>query len=211
MSQAASVGTSSEAMAMWLDLLADGTRKRSSIEDAAHLVTTGPEGTDADHRDTAVVVQDLFRRARESVLISGYVLHQGRAIFQGLADRMDAIPSLDVRMFLDIGHETTGAGSTPAETIARFVRRFKDQHWPAGSRLPEIFYDTRTPEGRSVLHSKCILVDGDELFVSSANFTDAAQNRNVEMGLLVRSRSIAEQALRFFDSLVRSGHCRRVA
>jgi len=194
---------------MWLDLLAESVRKRASVEDTVHLVTTGPEGVDADHRDTAVVVQDLFRRARESVLISGYALYQGRPIFQELAERMDLNPSLSVRMFLDIGHEKTGVAGRPADKIARFVQTFKDRHWPAGLRLPEIYYDTRSLEDEGVLHSKCILVDGEELFVSSANFTDAAQHRNIEMGLLVTSRSIAAQALRFFDSLIRSGHCRR--
>jgi phosphatidylserine/phosphatidylglycerophosphate/cardiolipin synthase-like enzyme len=207
--QVAAAGCSAEALAMWLDVLAESARERGSIEDAVHLVTTGPEGVDADHRDTAVVVQDLFRRVRQSVLVSGYALYQGRPIFQELAERMDLNPSLGVRMFLDIGHEKPDAIVEPADAIARFVQTFKDRHWPAGSRLPEIYYDTRSLEGQAVLHSKCIVVDGEELFVSSANFTDAAQHRNIEMGLLVTSRSIAAQALRFFDSLVRSGDCRR--
>lgn len=209
MNEAAAAGCSLEALAMWLELLAEGARKRGSVEDVIHLVTTGPEGTDADHRDTAVVVQDLFRRARKTVLLSGYALYQGRAIFQELAERMDLNAALNVRMFLDIRHDNAGANGRPAETIARFVQTFKDRHWPAGSRLPEIYYDTRSFDGQAVLHSKCILLDGEELFVSSANFTDSAQHRNVEMGLLVTSRSVAVQALRFFDSLIRSGHCRR--
>jgi len=54
---------------MWLEVLADSAQRRSSVDDVIQLVTTGPEGIDADHRDTAVVVQDLFRRARESVLV----------------------------------------------------------------------------------------------------------------------------------------------
>jgi len=124
---------------------------------------------------------------------------------------MDATPSLSVRMFLNIHHHNAGYEAPQADPIARFVQRFKDEHWPAVSRMPEIYYDTRSLGGQAVLHSKCILVDSEELFVSSANFTDAAQHRNVELGLLLRSRSIAQQALRFFDSLIRSGHCRRVA
>jgi PLD-like domain len=202
---AAELGCSPAALAMWLDVLAESTRRRGFVEDAVHLVTTGPEGTDADHRDTAVVVQDLFRRAQESVLISGYALYQGRAIFLELAERMDVNPALSVRMFLDIRHENAGANGTPTDTIARFVQTFKDHHWPAGLRLPEIYYDRRSLGGQAVLHSKCVLVDREELFVSSANFTDAAQHRNIEMGLLVISRSIAVQAFRFFDSLVWSG------
>ena len=43
-----------------------------------------------------------------------------------------------------------------------------------------------------------VLIDGEELFVTSANFSDAAQHRDV------RSPVVAGQALRFFESLVES-------
>jgi phosphatidylserine/phosphatidylglycerophosphate/cardiolipin synthase-like enzyme len=36
-------------------------------------------------------------------------------------------------------------------------------------------------------------VDGQSVFISSANFTEAAQERNIEVGLLVRSRSLADR------------------
>jgi phosphatidylserine/phosphatidylglycerophosphate/cardiolipin synthase-like enzyme len=62
-----------------------------------------------------------------------------------------------------------------------------------------------------VLHAKCIVIDGEELFVTSANFTEAAQSRNIETGLLVKSSAIADQAARFFDSLIRSGYCLKVS
>jgi phosphatidylserine/phosphatidylglycerophosphate/cardiolipin synthase-like enzyme len=36
------------------------------------------------------------------------------------------------------------------------------------------------------LHAKCIAVDDQQVFVSSASFTEAGQDRNIEVGLLVR-------------------------
>jgi len=44
------------------------------------------------------------------------------------------------------------------------------------------------------------------VFVSSANFTEAAQERNIEVGLLIQSRALAERVRRFFDALVDSGY-----
>jgi phosphatidylserine/phosphatidylglycerophosphate/cardiolipin synthase-like enzyme len=41
--------------------------------------------------------------------------------------------------------------------------------------------------------------------VSSANFTEAAQERNVEIGLLLHSTSVAENLTRFFDALCATG------
>ena len=52
------------------------------------------------------------------------------------------------------------------------------------------------------MHAKCIVVDRQELFISSANFTEAAQNRNIKVGLLVRSASLADNLVRHFDTLV---------
>jgi phosphatidylserine/phosphatidylglycerophosphate/cardiolipin synthase-like enzyme len=56
------------------------------------------------------------------------------------------------------------------------------------------------------LHAKCIVVDGKHVFISSANFTEAAQERNIEVGLLVQSRAVAERVCRFFDALLDSGY-----
>jgi phosphatidylserine/phosphatidylglycerophosphate/cardiolipin synthase-like enzyme len=113
---------------------------------------------------------------------------------------MDAIPDLSVRMFVNIDQKP-GDACEKSIVVARFVQHFHERHWPAQSRLPEIYYDVRST---AVLHSKCILIDDEELFVTSANFTDAAQHRNVEVGLLVKSSVIADQATRFFESLMKS-------
>jgi phosphatidylserine/phosphatidylglycerophosphate/cardiolipin synthase-like enzyme len=50
------------------------------------------------------------------------------------------------------------------------------------------------------------VVDGEQLFVSSANFTEAAQERNIEVGLLVRSVALADRVCRFFDALLDVGY-----
>ena len=43
------------------------------------------------------------------------------------------------------------------------------------------------------LHAKCIVVDGSTALVTSANFTDRGQTRNIEAGVLVRDRGFAER------------------
>jgi phosphatidylserine/phosphatidylglycerophosphate/cardiolipin synthase-like enzyme len=66
------------------------------------------------------------------------------------------------------------------------------------------------PAKRSALHAKCVVVDSVEVFVSSANFTEAAQQRNLEIGLLLRSPAIASQVGRFFESLLAKRQFERV-
>jgi phosphatidylserine/phosphatidylglycerophosphate/cardiolipin synthase-like enzyme len=50
------------------------------------------------------------------------------------------------------------------------------------------------------------LKNGEHVFVSSANFTEAAQERNIEVGLLVQSRAVADRVCRFFDALLDIGY-----
>jgi phosphatidylserine/phosphatidylglycerophosphate/cardiolipin synthase-like enzyme len=58
---------------------------------------------------------------------------------------------------------------------------------------------------RASLHAKCVVVDEQMAFVSSANFTEAAQERNIEVGVLVRSQVLSTQIARHFDALVAAG------
>ena len=50
------------------------------------------------------------------------------------------------------------------------------------------------------------MVDGEQVFVSSANFTEAAHERNIEVGLLVQSVALADRVCRFFDALLDVGY-----
>ena len=181
--------------------------ERSSQSDFANLVdlvTTGPEAPGMTNRDTAVVVRNLFSKARESVLVVGYAVFQGQQVFSELAARMDANPALAVRVHLDIRRDKDT--SLESVIVKRFINRFKTSQWPTGSRLPEIYYDPRSvdtdPSKRASLHAKCIVVDREEVFISSANFTERAQHRNIEVGLRISSTQLANQLTSHFSKLV---------
>lgn len=196
-------GCSAKATALWVELLAETCERRDVSEQVVQIVSTAPTGDVAMHRDTAVVVQDLFRRAKRSLLISTYGIYGGPEIFRTLAARMESDAELRVRLFLNLH------GGGPADNFARDFRRY---HWPEQAPLPDIYYDVRSqaarPEGETaVMHAKCIVMDGQEVLVTSANFTEAAQHRNIEVGLLVRSEAVARQVTEFFDGLIRASWC----
>ena len=184
-------------------VLAERSGQRG-FEDLVDLVTTGPEAPGMINRDTAVVVRNLFSKAKEKVLVVGYAVYQGQQVFSELAARMDANPDLQVRMHLDIRRDKDT--SLESVIVKRFLNRFKSYQWPKGSRLPEIFYDPRSvdtdPSKRASLHAKCIVVDSRELFISSANFTERAQHRNIEVGLRISSIQLASQLTSHFSKLV---------
>ncbi len=52
------------------------------------------------------------------------------------------------------------------------------------------------------LHAKCVVTDGRWTLLSSANFTEAAQERNIEAGVLLDDPTFAQRVTRQFDLLV---------
>lgn len=204
----AAAGMEPTAAAYSLELLASALSERPSIGEVVDLVTTGPQFDGKQNRETSVVVEDLFRNAEETILVAGYAVYQGQKVFHALAERMIERPALNVRMFLDIQRKP-GDTSASAELVGRFVNHFRTDEWPRGKPLPEVFYDPRALSAdrakRTALHAKCVVTDCREIFVSSANFTEAAQERNVEVGLLLHSATIAGSLTGFFDALCDAG------
>lgn len=202
----AAEGASPHLIAMVFQALAEERRNAASARDALELVWTGPDVARAS-RSTAVVVRQLLASAQVSVLVSGFVVYRGKELFAPLAQRMDATPGLRVRFFLNVAR-TEQQAKAPAEDVLRaFADTFRAHHWP-GERLPELYHDPRSLQGpatHAVLHAKCVVVDGLETLVTSANFTEAAQHRNVEAGLRVRDARLAAELTERFDELVRGG------
>lgn len=201
-------GFTAAQLATMLELLRADRQRRPQVDDIVQLVTTGPDAGGTDGRDTSVVVRDLFAHATSSVLVAGYAVYQGQRVFQALADRMRELPDLQVRLFLDIqrGHGDT---TLSAELIRRFSERFATTQWPADRPLPQVYFDPRSLDidqrQRSSLHAKCVVVDKLEVFVSSANFTEAAHHRNIELGLLLRSPAVAVSIMSFFEHMKQHG------
>lgn len=71
-------------------------------------------------------------------------------------------------------------------------------YWPVAKR-------ERNAAGRpGKLHVKCAIVD-DVALIGSANLTDDAFNRNMELGMLVREETTVVTIAEHFNELIRSG------
>jgi phosphatidylserine/phosphatidylglycerophosphate/cardiolipin synthase-like enzyme len=193
-------------LAQFLSALADA-RTTAHDADRVDLVWSGPEAPGTASRDTAAVLMELFAEAEREILIAGYAVYHGREVFRSLAARMDADPALQVTMLLDI-RRGPGDTSLASEIVKRFTAEFRSRHWP-GTRLPAIYYDPRALETdrarHAALHAKCAVVDRRIALVTSANFTPAAQTKNIEVGALIRSPRFAAHLAEHFDALIRCG------
>ena len=159
--QLANEGLAPGHLATFLETLCQDRGQRQVAEDLIDLVWTGPEAPGIVNRDTGVVVREMFQNAKESVLVAGYAVYQGHAIFKELAARMDQHPGLEVRMYLDVQrphHDQTIA----SELVRNYAERFVRNEWP-GRRLPALYYDPRSLDldvpYRTSLHAKCVVTD----------------------------------------------------
>lgn len=193
------LGVSGRAGAAWL----------RSLEEAAagvvpaSLVWTGPEAKGLHSRDTRQVYEEMIASAKRSILISSYAYFDGQKAFRLLAKRMDNSPELrgTLRLNIERGQRST---TKSEDLVRRFADRFWKSDWPGKAR-PSVYYDPRSlePDGpKGVLHAKAVIADEEALFVTSANLTEAALDRNIEAGVLLRDRTIALTALAHFRGLI---------
>ena len=201
------LGVSPVAGAAWLKSLRLAVARTS----APDFVWTGPEVAGLHARDTRRVYEELLGTAERSIWASTYAFFDGPQAFKILASRMDAVPGLDVTLLLNIERrrrDTTAADSL----VRRFADEFWGREWP-GLVRPKVYYDPRSVEKggpAGVLHAKAVVADEESVFMTSANLTAAAWDRNIELGLLVRDRALAATTVIHFRTLIEKDLLRRL-
>jgi phosphatidylserine/phosphatidylglycerophosphate/cardiolipin synthase-like enzyme len=196
------LGVSGPAAAAWIRTVEEATSRTPRPD----LVWSGPEVPGLHARDTRRVYEELLGSAEHSVWASTYAFFDGPKAFEVLARRMDTTPGLRVTLLLNI--QRRRGDTTAAEQLVRkFADRFWGMDWPGSSR-PAVYYDPRSldldgPAG--VLHAKAVVADDEAVFVTSANLTEAALDRNIEVGLLIRDRALAASMLSHFRGLIDRG------
>lgn len=197
--QLEALGIKGRAAAAWLRTTAQATRRVP----AADLVWSGPEVAGLPARDTRRVYEELMSSAKQSLWASTFAFFDGPQAFAVLARRMDERPALSVTLLLNI-QRRRGDTTSPAH----LVRRFADRFWSTDAARPDVYYDARSldPDGPAgVLHAKAVVADDESLFITSANLTEAALDRNIELGLLVRDRPLAMSVTGHFRGLIERG------
>ncbi len=193
------LGISGPAAAEWIRAI-ERAQARTPRPD---LVWSGPEVAGLHARDTRRVYEELLGSAERSVWASTYAFFDGPRAFEVLARRMDAKPDLRVTLLLNIQR---GRGDTTVaeEVVRRFADHFWAKDWPGSSR-PRVYYDPRSLEldgPMGILHAKAVVADDEAVFVTSANLTEAALDRNIEIGLVVRDRALAASVSSHFRALI---------
>lgn len=150
----------------------------------------------------------MIRESHQHILMVGYAVHNARELFKPIAEKLETTPGFTAHFCLDISR-SPGDTSLESEIVHRFTKEFSEKHWPWPT-LPELYYDPRSLEtgtinGHSSLHAKCIITDHTTALVTSANFTEAAQFRNIEAGVQIKHIPMVRRLEAYFEGLIELG------
>lgn len=179
---------------------------------APDLVVSGPDVPGVPTADTYAVVQSLFQEAASEVILAGYAFYNGKALFERLAEKRASNPNLRILFHVDVPRKY-GDHTPSDQLIQKYAEEFRTKHWP-WTPVPELYFDPRALETdaklRASLHAKVVVIDRRKLLVTSANFTEAAQQRNVELGVLCSLPYLAERVCSYLEGLRKTGQLRRL-
>lgn len=161
--------------------------RTARADSRVEVVWTGPDG-DVDVRLTYAVLIEVIRSARRRLTLVSFAAHRVVEVAEAL--RVAASAGVEVRVVLDGGTEAARAFDT-SERVIRYT-------WPP-TLLPE--HDPR----HASLHAKAAIADDQVAFVTSANLTGYALDKNTELGLLVRGGEVPRLLASHFDGLVARG------
>ena len=161
------------------------------------LIWTGPTNNRFPVRRLDQVLYDLVSAAQKRVVLVTFAAHRVPL----LCDHLTRAVERGVELTLIVESEDESEGQLTRDAIAAFkevpTARTQIYYWPLAKR-------ERNQAGRpGKLHMKCAIVDNVAI-IGSANLTDDAFNRNMELGLLVREKAMVETISEHFRELIRA-------
>jgi phosphatidylserine/phosphatidylglycerophosphate/cardiolipin synthase-like enzyme len=161
--------------------------RTAKAESQLEVVWSGPEG-EVDVRLTYAVLIEVIRSAQRRLTLVSFAAYRVKEVTEAL--RSAAGAGVEIRIVLDGGTEAARAFDAVGG-VALYT-------WPP-TLLPE--YDPQ----RASLHAKAAIADDRLAFVTSANLTAFALDRNMELGLLVRGGEVPRLLAAHFDGLIDRG------
>jgi phosphatidylserine/phosphatidylglycerophosphate/cardiolipin synthase-like enzyme len=170
----------------------------------AEIVWTGPTTRDFPIRRMDQVLYDLINTAEHSILLVTFAAAKVKTLQESLLKAISR--GVEVTMVLEFEEES--GGQLTFDAVKAFskemISKMHIYYWPIEKR-------ERNQLGRpGKLHVKCAVIDNCAV-ITSANLTDDAFNRNMEMGVLFRKGEmpslIREQFLHLVMNNILEEYC----
>ena len=169
-------------------------RERENIQ----LVWSGPDTKLVPIRRTEQVLVEIINAASNLLFLVSFVAYEVPSILNALRSALDR----GARLSLLIESSEDKGGKISFDSVAKMKKALPDAClyiWKPSTR-------ERNDSGAfGAVHAKCAVADGKIAFITSANLTQAAIERNMELGVLFRGGSIPDKLSRHLEALVATG------
>ena len=176
-----------------LTLLNEIKCSKATTSQSTKLVCTTPDG---ESDQTKIVLNDLFYRAKKSITIIGYLMMNDSItdIFE-MIKKNPQIKKLKIKFIFNTAEAPQKLGKK-YPSIKEIIR----SNWEKDIPFPTIY---SYKEKNGSLHAKAVIIDSNEILITSANMSGRAMERNIEMGIQHLGES-AKEAEELISKLVRT-------
>jgi len=162
---------------------------------AIELVWTGPRTGLIPTRRTEQVILEVIDSAKDEVFLVTYVFYRAAAVTDSLNAAVGRGVKARILLESSIDHGGALRGDS-VEAMAKAVPGATIYVWDPSAK------EAQGAVVSASVHAKCAVADGQLAFITSANLTSAALERNMELGVLIRGGLATQRLHSHLDALV---------
>lgn len=168
------------------------------LAESIDLVWTGPKTGLIPTRNTEQAIKEVIDEASKSLFIVSYVFYNAASIVKALNEAANR--GVSIRILLESSTDHGGAVSGDSIGLMhRAVPKVDLYVWNPAEKAQSA--GTLT----AAVHAKCAVADHRIAFITSANLTSAAMERNMELGILVRGGVTPDRLHTHLEALIHTG------
>lgn len=164
---------------------------------SSELVWTGPATGLVPVRHTVQVLAGLIDQAVHELFFVSFVAYDVPSIISALQRAV----LRGVKLSVLVEQSKEHGGNLTVDSLGKLRRKIPEAKFYVWDR-------TELPESSlsASVHAKCAVADSSVAFITSANLSDAAMERNMELGVLINHGPLPEQLHRHLNALVATRH-----
>lgn len=168
------------------------------------LVWTGPSTPVVPVRRTEQVLCDLIRSAERRLTMTSFGIFQVPRLMEELERSLERCVTLRIVLGDREAHSDKEIDRQRQQLGRAVATGASLLQWPAERR-------PRDEQGHAgLMHVKAAVADSRVAFLTSANLTEAALERNMELGVFIRGGNLPASIDRLVDALIESGELQAV-
>lgn len=169
---------------------ASATAQHISAIGTTELVWTGPTTGVVPVRRTEQVICEVIESAFVELFVVSFVAYRAEMVVRSL----QAANERGVRIGILLEADQEHGGTLDFDSVRHLRRELSQAEFYAWKQSDS--------EAKGSVHAKCVVADDKMAFVSSANLTGAAMERNMELGILVKGGSLPLQLVQHLKQLM---------